>query len=184
MTGPAHTLLIPLDGRRSRSEGRVAQGGNQPVGPVETVGGDPVGGVAQIFWGPIDVGIEGNEGIEGVGPVRHPLDGPAGLGAVGTQLDDGQLIVPVDSDGTEETSGVLVTGHAVRIVGGPLVVGAQQVFHIFDGDLPLGLTAPRDVVAGGVMVGIGPVPNLVVRIQEALHVPGAGGVVDMVRITV
>ena len=79
---------------------------------------------------------------------------------------------------------MLVAELAVRIVRGALVVGAQHVLHVFDGDLAIGLASPWNVVRGRLVVGVLTVPLLVVRVEETLHVPSARGVVNMVGIRV
>ena len=79
---------------------------------------------------------------------------------------------------------MLVAELAVRIVRGALVVGAQHVLHVFDGDLAIRLASPWNVVRSRLVVGVLTVPLLVVRVEETLHVPGARGVVNMVGIRV
>ena len=78
----------------------------------------------------------------------------------------------------------LVAELAVRIVWSALIMGTQHVLHIFDGDLAFRLASPRNVVGGRLVVRVRTIPLLVVRVEEALHVPSTRGVVHMVGIGV
>ena len=63
-------------------------------------------------------------------------------------------------------------------------MGAQHILHIFDGDFAFRLASPRNIVGNRLMIGILTIPLLVVRVEEALHVPGTRSVVHVVGIGV
>ena len=104
---------------------------------------------------------------------------------VRAELQHRELAVAVDADGAVEAArgGGPV---AVGVVGRALVVQGEHVLHVLDRDLALGLAAPRDAVALGAKVSArrGGLPGARVRAQEALHVPGARRVVDVIRVRV
>ena len=180
----AGLLLVAVHGVGGVGERGVAQRGDDAVLPVEVLGGHAGGGVLQILRGGIDVRVERHEGVERVGTVGDPLQGAAGLRTVRADLHDGQLALTVDADRAEHVAGVFVAQLAVRIVGGALVVRAEHVLDVLDGDLAFRLAGPRDVVAHRLVVGVRTVPHLVVRVEEALHDPGARRVVDVVGVGV
>ena len=177
-------LLVALNGVGRGAEGAIAQGGDDAVGPVEVLGRHAGGGVLKVGGRGVHVREERYQRVERVGAVCHPLDGAGGLRAVRADLHHRELALAVDADRAVHVAGALIAQLAVRIERGALVVGAQHVLDILDGHLALRLTGPRDVVGGGLVVGVRAVPHLVVRVEEALHVPGARGVVHVVGVGV
>ena len=139
-------------------------------------------GVRQVFRNLRNPGIDGQAHIEGVGGEADPLHGGAVGVHTGPQLVDGQQVRPVDADGAVGAPHFAVAVGGVGIIGGALVVGGQQIFHILNGDLPLGPDAPGQIVIGGAVVRLRSVPDKGVGKQIAQHEPGPGSIVGMVRI--
>ena len=81
-------------------------------------------------------------------------------------------------------AGALVAKLSIRIVRGALIVGAQHILHIFDGDFAFWLASPRNIVGNRLVVGILTIPLLVVRVEETLHVPSTRSVVHVIGIGV
>ena len=72
----------------------------------------------------------------------------------------------------------------VRVVHRALVVCGQHVLDVLHGDLSFRSHAERDVVAAGREVRVRTVPEVGAAVEIALDVPGAGRVVDVIRVAV
>ena len=162
----------------------VRHGGDNAVRPVEAVGGHLAVCRGEIDRRLVHIGVERNKGVEHVGAEGHPFQDADGFVAVRTDLGERKEIVPVDPDGPQFA---LVQGFAaggVGIVHGALIVGRQHVLYVFHRDLALRRHAEGDVVGEGRKVRIRAVPEIGVLVEIPLDIPGAGRVVDVVRIAV
>ena len=160
----------------------VGHGRDEAVCPVEALGSDLRIRVGQVVGHLVNVGEEGDKRVEGVGAVGHPLQ-RARLGAgVGSQLHGGKLSVAVDADGAIQSAGRVSAATAVRVERRALIVQREGILDVFHGDLALGHATPGDVVVLGAEVGVGAVPGVASRVEEALHGPSARGVVHVVSV--
>ena len=182
MTHRTGLLLVTLDGVGGGSEGTVAQGGDDAVDPVEVLGGHAGGGVFEVGRRHIHVREERHQRIERVGTVSDPLHGAGGLRTVRANLHHRKLALAVDADRTVHVACALITKLTIRVERRALIVRAQHVLDVLDGHLALRLASPRDVIGSGLVIGVRAVPHLVIRVEEALHVPGARGVVHVVGV--
>ena len=180
----AGLLLIAFHRVCSVGERRVAQRRDDAVLPVEVLGGHTRGRILEILRGRIHVREERDQRVERVGAIGEPLDRTVGLWTVRADLHDRQLALPVDADRAVHVPGVLVAQMPVRVERRALVMRAEHVFHVLDGDLALRLARPRNIVAFRRMVRVLAVPHLVIRVEEALHVPCTRRVVHVVGIRV
>ena len=83
--------------------------------------------------------------------------------------------MPIDPNRAEQSR--LLIGARVRIIRGALVVRAQYILDVFNGDFAFWVPAPWNIVRGRRVLRT-------VGIQDALHGPGARSVVNVVGIRV
>lgn len=68
--------------------------------------------------------------------------------------------MPIDADGPQQVTLLLGADARVGVVDGALVVQAEHVLDVLDGELALGHPAPRQVVRGPGVLGAWAVPVL------------------------
>ena len=178
----AGLLLIAFHSVRGVGERRIAQRRDNAILPVEVLGSHAGSRVLEVLRGRIHVREERDQCVERVGTIGNPLDCAVGLRTVRTDLHDRQLALTVDANRAVHMPGVFVAQMPVRIERRALIMRAEHVFHVLDGDLALRLAGPRDVVAFRRMIRVLAVPHLVIRVEETLHVPCARRVVHVVGI--
>src|SRR5699024_9046252 len=147
-------------------------------------GADGVGGGGEVGGGGLDVREHRDQRVERVRGEAHPLQGAVALGQVRADLQESERVVAVDADGAGRAALRLGAAGGVRVVDGALVVGAEYVLDVLDREQTLRSPVPGEGVGVRARAGVPAVPVLAGGVQGALHVPGAGRVVEVVVLRV
>lgn len=137
---------IPFDGRRGGAEVGVRQGGNEADSPVELLAVRNFSCFRNVGWRLSNVGVEGDEGIKYVAAHRKPFHCHPFRRHIGAELGECEEVIPVDADGAVPVSAVLIALSSIAVVGGALVMTAQDIFHVVHSDFLLRHIAPGKVV--------------------------------------
>lgn len=133
--GPQLVALDVSDGLRVV---RVSQRRDQPR--------DPVGAVAVAVAVDVDADVDlFTSGRESGGGLRDPPQRAVRLRPVRTDLPDRERVVAVDPGGADGAALGLGAAGRVRVEHGALVVGAEHVLDVLEGEQALGATASRQV---------------------------------------
>ena len=160
-------------------EMRVGERGDQTVRPVQVVGGHLGRGVAQVGGRIVDVRVERRRGGERAGTERHPHHRAVDGRRIRAHLNRHHMPGAVDANRTVTMAAFRRACRAVRIIWRAFEMRGQQEIDVFEAYLGFRHAAPGNVVGLRRVAGGRRIPILA-GVEVALHVPGAGRVVDVI----